>query len=91
VKPPLKFQFTKIVVQNYLMIEDAMSPKDGQVDMEEVMSWLLTQTPTPTFDCGGNSNSTVTSCTESLSPSAIVSGEHNQIFEEHNFTSSATP
>lgn len=67
-----------------------MSPKDGQVDMEEVMSWLLTQTPTPTFNCGSNSNSTITSCTESPSPSAIVSREHKS-FEEHNFATSAMP
>ncbi|KAL2613854.1 hypothetical protein R1flu_025546 [Riccia fluitans] len=44
------------------------SPKDGQVDMEEVMGWLLTRTPTPTCDGSGNSNSTVTSSASS-SPS----------------------
>ncbi|KAL3679049.1 hypothetical protein R1sor_022005 [Riccia sorocarpa] len=41
------------------------SPKDGQVDMEEVMGWLLTRTPTPTYDGDGNSDSTVTSSTSS--------------------------
>ncbi|KAG0582158.1 hypothetical protein KC19_3G038300 [Ceratodon purpureus] len=42
--------------------------------MEEVMGWLLrSQTSTPTFDCSGNSNSTVTSCTPLASPSTIPS------------------
>ncbi|CAM6101939.1 unnamed protein product [Calypogeia fissa] len=46
---------------------DTNSPRDGQVDMEEVMGWLLARTPTPTCNGSGNSNSTVTSST-STSP-----------------------
>jgi hypothetical protein len=56
------------------------SPKDGPIDMEEVMGWLLrSQTSTPTFDCSGNSNSTVTSCTPLTSPSTIFSSNSTDI------------
>lgn len=47
---------------------DPNSPRDGHVDMEEVMGWLLARTPTPTCNGSGYSNSTVTSST-STSPS----------------------
>ncbi len=35
------------------MVGGSISPNDGQIDMEEVMGWLLTQTPMLTFNCNG--------------------------------------
>jgi hypothetical protein len=40
-----------------------LSPRDGQVDMEEVMGWLLARTPTPCCHGTYNCNSTVTAST----------------------------
>lgn len=42
------------------MVGGSISPNDGHIDMEEVMGWLLTQTPMLTFNCNGSSNSTMT-------------------------------
>lgn len=54
--------------------DSTTSPKEGHIDMEEVMGWLVrSQTSTPTFDCSSNSNSTVTSCTPLPSLPTIVS------------------
>lgn len=70
-------QYIMFEWQGYMPIdgdESTSSPKDGLVDMEEVMGWLLrSQTSTPTFDCSGNSNSTVTSCAPLTTQSTILS------------------
>lgn len=59
--------------------DSSTSPKDGPIDMEEVMGWLLkSQTSTPTFDCSANSNSTVTSCTPLTSPSNIFNSANRE-------------
>ncbi|XP_024400444.1 uncharacterized protein [Physcomitrium patens] len=55
--------------------DSATSPRDGPVDMDEVMGWLLTsaQTPTPTIDCSADSvHPSVSSCGRMKSPSAIL-------------------
>ncbi|XP_024527876.1 transcription factor MYB119 [Selaginella moellendorffii] len=55
---------------------DNGSPRDGQVDMEEVMGWLITRTPTPT--CNGSVHSTVTSSTTTSPCRATESDNVNQ-------------